>query len=585
MFRPKSKFPSPNAMISSKFVKNIELAWDEGHAVGRRSRCGSCKWTIAMMLLSLVFSSCVVVTLVTWSIMYGVNARGFSNLSESRQTGQLDYLVMAVRLHLEGFVSDAMTVTEAVRVGLVSSFNSSVAKVPASLYQVRLYPTSKISFSNVFVGLPDGSFLGYGPLLGGLSFYCGVKDGDSPLYVRDVDHLGNCGNVVVSILDFNASQRPWYINAQHDRELRLSDVYSFSDGNSVGATVSVPIISSTDLGILNDDSVVAVIGVDIGLDEHSVFLESVRGANDPESITSWIFDERGVIVATSDPTIKVKTEDGMLLNVSDVDSVVIVKSMSVLLLHFHDFVNIPFVVSLEATIQGETYLISHAPFSPLNASHVRWHVAISQPKSIVYQSIWNANTLTLILIFVVMLPCVTFLSSVIAHQFLSVPIRVVAGKMDNVANAFEIDDSYRAHLSRIAEIRSIETSFVSMCTAIISFSKFAPVYMVKNLLKSKHEASLGVEEVDCTIFFSDIMSFTQISESVPPEILIATLATYLDEMARIIERNRGTFLDFVGDGIIAKFSGIEHKLNATRAGLFFQWRLFLITIFFPCCSI
>lgn len=63
----------------------------------------------------------------------------------------------------------------------------------------------------------------------------------------------------------------------------------------------------------------------------------------------------------------------------------------------------------------------------------------------------------------------------------------------------------RTHaLSWIREIFLIQTAFDSMSAGLRSFSKFAPVITVRALLRNNREATLGVDEIDATSFFSDI---------------------------------------------------------------------------------
>jgi adenylate cyclase len=59
-----------------------------------------------------------------------------------------------------------------------------------------------------------------------------------------------------------------------------------------------------------------------------------------------------------------------------------------------------------------------------------------------------------------------------------------------------------------------------MKSALKSFSKYVPVDIVVLLMKLKREAVLGVDEVELTIFFSDILNFTTIAESMPPQQLV-----------------------------------------------------------------
>ncbi len=64
-----------------------------------------------------------------------------------------------------------------------------------------------------------------------------------------------------------------------------------------------------------------------------------------------------------------------------------------------------------------------------------------------------------------------------------------------------------------------------------------------------------------------LRGFTQISERVRPEVLIATLAEYFEAMSGIIERHGGLFLDFQGDSVFAQFAGQEHEARAVEAAV------------------
>ncbi len=78
-------------------------------------------------------------------------------------------------------------------------------------------------------------------------------------------------------------------------------------------------------------------------------------------------------------------------------------------------------------------------------------------------------------------------------------------------------------------------------------------------------------KMEGTFFFSDIKSFTSISEKMAPEVLVPFINRYLDKMTGALKR-RQAFLDkYIGDGIMALF-GIpvpseDHARNACRAAL------------------
>jgi class 3 adenylate cyclase len=81
---------------------------------------------------------------------------------------------------------------------------------------------------------------------------------------------------------------------------------------------------------------------------------------------------------------------------------------------------------------------------------------------------------------------------------------------------------------------------------------------------------LGGEYRTLTIFFSDIRGFTAMSETKKPEEVVEIINYYLDLQSRIIKKYNGDIDKFVGDEIMASFSGQEGTLNALRCALEIQ---------------
>ncbi|HNE18792.1 MAG TPA: adenylate/guanylate cyclase domain-containing protein, partial [Turneriella sp.] len=67
----------------------------------------------------------------------------------------------------------------------------------------------------------------------------------------------------------------------------------------------------------------------------------------------------------------------------------------------------------------------------------------------------------------------------------------------------------------------------------------------------KGEIKLGGERKTATIFFSDIRSFTAISEKLEPEEVVEFLNDYMTIMVRIIGQHQGIVDKFIGDAIMA----------------------------------
>jgi len=86
-----------------------------------------------------------------------------------------------------------------------------------------------------------------------------------------------------------------------------------------------------------------------------------------------------------------------------------------------------------------------------------------------------------------------------------------------------------------------------------AFENFMDPKVVRELLKEPDTIRLGGEERIVTVFFSDIVKFSVISESLTPTRLIELLNNYLSEMTEIILHHGGYLDKYIGDAIVAVF--------------------------------
>ncbi len=102
-----------------------------------------------------------------------------------------------------------------------------------------------------------------------------------------------------------------------------------------------------------------------------------------------------------------------------------------------------------------------------------------------------------------------------------------------------------------------------------AFGHFLDPKVVENLVEHPELIEqLGGEERVMTAFFSDIASFSTMSENLTPTSLVTLLNEYLTEMCDIIAQHGGTIDKFEGDMIIAFYGApIPHEDHAQRAVL------------------
>ena len=91
----------------------------------------------------------------------------------------------------------------------------------------------------------------------------------------------------------------------------------------------------------------------------------------------------------------------------------------------------------------------------------------------------------------------------------------------------------------------------------LSFYLSPQIY--NSIFKGTKDATLKSERKKLTIFFSDLVNFTQTTENLEPEMLSDILNNYLDEMITIALKYGATVDKFIGDAIMVFFGDPETK--------------------------
>jgi adenylate cyclase len=131
--------------------------------------------------------------------------------------------------------------------------------------------------------------------------------------------------------------------------------------------------------------------------------------------------------------------------------------------------------------------------------------------------------------------------------------------------------------SNVSEIQAIRDAMASLKKSLNSFGKFMPKALVQKLISKGVDIKLGGKEKELSLFFSDIVSFTSISENMTAEKLALHLSEYFSEMSNIIMNTGGTIDKYIGDTIMAfwgaPINDPNHAFHACHAALMCQKRL------------
>ena len=102
-----------------------------------------------------------------------------------------------------------------------------------------------------------------------------------------------------------------------------------------------------------------------------------------------------------------------------------------------------------------------------------------------------------------------------------------------------------------------------------TFGKYMTATVMDHLLSGK--VQLGGETIKVTILFTDIRSFTTISEKMDPQALVGLLNEYFTEMVGIVMQEDGVVDKYIGDAIMAVFGApvpkADDAIHAVRAAV------------------
>ena len=157
------------------------------------------------------------------------------------------------------------------------------------------------------------------------------------------------------------------------------------------------------------------------------------------------------------------------------------------------------------------------------------------------------------------------LASSISHYMIQ-PLRLIDSRLRQLSEgnfAVKFDDSRKDELGNLNH---------TLNRMVIGFrerkalGKFVSSTFEKSLSQTEQNTDQNeMKKITGTILFSDIRSFTTLSEQFPPTEIVEMLNTHLEEMVKIIHENEGQIEQFIGDAIVSVFSDSDVADSQIRA--------------------
>ena len=106
----------------------------------------------------------------------------------------------------------------------------------------------------------------------------------------------------------------------------------------------------------------------------------------------------------------------------------------------------------------------------------------------------------------------------------------------------------------------LEKANIEIKDLLNSMKKYLPPQLFDTIMITPNkDLNLSYERKKLTIFFSDIVGFTQITDMIEPEALSSLLNEYLNEMSKIAVKYGGTIDKFIGDAIMIFYDNSDSE--------------------------
>lgn len=344
--------------------------------------------------------------------------------------------------------------------------------------------------------------------------------------------------------------RPWYKKAQLKKQL-VWVTYKFlkagSEKEPLGVTAAFPFYDSR-------KKLLGVFAVDMLIESISKYLHDIMLT---ENSAIFVVDDTGDLISTYDVDKKF-FEDQEMPKITSLDKQWLKKSFAI----YQQTHQSPFVYKFN----DNKYISVYEKIAGIKSDHP-WFISIVMPIDDVISPL-RKNVLIATL-FTSMALIIGIILASIFSSALSRPIRKLAQDAHLICQLklTEVKEIF----SRIIEIAEMEDAFMKMKSALSSFQLYMPTALVKKLVVSNKVAAVGGETKELTLIFTDIQSFTSLSENIHPQQLMQYLSRYFQAITKVIIDMHGTVDKYIGDGLMAFWGApvddAEHALHACQAVL------------------
>ena len=202
---------------------------------------------------------------------------------------------------------------------------------------------------------------------------------------------------------------------------------------------------------------------------------------------------------------------------------------------------------------------------------LNWLLMVFQKKSQAYAILYDMQKRILVVGFIFMFAA-TLVGLILGGRMSRPILKVARGARELAAEKF----SHRIQIKSGDEIGEMADAFNFLGQSLEEYdarikkevairsdlSRYLTPELVEAIIQRRANLNLGGKRQRVTVLFADVVSFTPLAESLPPEKIVALLNELFTILTGIIFRNRGMIDKFIGDCVMALFGAPEPHADA-----------------------
>jgi len=229
------------------------------------------------------------------------------------------------------------------------------------------------------------------------------------------------------------------------------------------------------------------------------------------------------------------------------------------------------------------YFVDVVPYSgPEGTAGIDWLVVLMTPQEAILGAVTRSQNITLGVSIGILF--VGLLLAYLTSFCITLPLFQIKDELKRVSQLKGLDSTqmrFTCRFSFLSEVRALTTATSKLKSGLQSFERYVPSSVVHSILRENRSAQLGMHNRVLTALFSDIESFTNITEQEEIGSLVLQLEEYFTLFNAKLREHCLALISYIGDAVFAFATEGEnpgHALEAVRCALSVQNSLSLLNM-------